>query len=369
MTTTNHIIGKVHYELSNHLGNVLSVVSDKPIPHDNSGTVDYFLADIRQATDYSPFGVTLSGRNFTLTGAEKGRFGFQGQEMDNEIKGEGNSVNYTFRMHDPRLGRFFAIDPLAHNFSWNSPYSFSENRVIDGIDLEGREWSKNVTYNPFDATFTVTYTAKVKVVNGSSLTKEQATKSMDEMEAYGQQIFNQYDENKRVHYTVRLEYEFVESCNDIDESKDFYAVLYDQPWRKGMGVGMIGGETSQLADSPNNTQVNDFTVMVTRANKKTGVQSPATIAQVGKTFWHELGHSAGLLHPSDPSNTAEDVDVDNKSLDFVIIRDNLMNSNIWDETDPDQKDFVPLNSWMYIPTTTIGQMEVIGAEIDNETKP
>lgn len=42
-------------------------------------------------------------------------------------------------MHDARLGRFFAVDPLAHSFPWNSPYAFSENRVIDGLELEGLE--------------------------------------------------------------------------------------------------------------------------------------------------------------------------------------------------------------------------------------
>ena len=68
------------------------------------------------------------------------RYGFQGQEKDDEIKGEGNSINYKFRMHDPRLGRFFAVDPLADQYPWNSTYAFSENRVIDGIDLEGLEY-------------------------------------------------------------------------------------------------------------------------------------------------------------------------------------------------------------------------------------
>jgi RHS repeat-associated protein len=67
------------------------------------------------------------------------RYGFQGQEMDNEIKGEGNSLNYTFRMHDPRVGRFFAVDPLFRKYPHNSPYAFSENRVIDGVELEGLE--------------------------------------------------------------------------------------------------------------------------------------------------------------------------------------------------------------------------------------
>jgi RHS repeat-associated protein len=68
------------------------------------------------------------------------RYGFQGQEKDDEIRGgEGNSLNYTFRMHDPRIGRFFARDPLATDYPWNSPYAFSENKVIQFVELEGQE--------------------------------------------------------------------------------------------------------------------------------------------------------------------------------------------------------------------------------------
>lgn len=67
------------------------------------------------------------------------RYGFQGQEMDDEVKGEGNSLNYTFRMHDPRAGRFFATDPLEIKYPWYSPYQFSGNRVIEAKELEGLE--------------------------------------------------------------------------------------------------------------------------------------------------------------------------------------------------------------------------------------
>jgi RHS repeat-associated protein len=77
------------------------------------------------------------------------RYGFQGQEMDNELKGEGNSLNYTFRMHDPRVGRFFATDPLFTKYPWNSPYAFSENRLIDGVELEGLEFAPS---NPGEGT-------------------------------------------------------------------------------------------------------------------------------------------------------------------------------------------------------------------------
>ncbi len=91
---------------------------------------------IRNSTDYSPFGVELDGRTVSLEGY---RFGFQNQEKDDEIKGEGNSINYTFRMHDPRLGRFFAIDPLTTLYPHNSTYAFCENRVINSVELEGLE--------------------------------------------------------------------------------------------------------------------------------------------------------------------------------------------------------------------------------------
>jgi len=42
-------------------------------------------------------------------------------------------------MHDPRIGRFFSVDPLAAKYPQNSPYAFSENMVIHMFDLEGLE--------------------------------------------------------------------------------------------------------------------------------------------------------------------------------------------------------------------------------------
>jgi len=86
--------------------------------------------------DYYPYGMLVPKCNYSNPVY---RYGFQGQEKDNEIKGIGNSINYKFRMHDPRVGRFFAVDPLAKKYPWNSSYAFSENRVIDGVELEGLE--------------------------------------------------------------------------------------------------------------------------------------------------------------------------------------------------------------------------------------
>ncbi len=81
-----------------------------------------------------------TGKMISTTKVFGYRYGFQNQEVDNEIKGKGNSYNYTYRMYDTRLGRFFAVDPLSAKYPYNSSYAFSENRVIDGIELEGLEY-------------------------------------------------------------------------------------------------------------------------------------------------------------------------------------------------------------------------------------
>ncbi len=95
-----------------------------------------FLPDVIAYNDYYPFGMLIPGRHANTADY---RYGFQEQELDNELKGEGNSLNYKYRMHDPRVGRFFATDPLEASYPWNSPYAFSENVVINAIELEGLE--------------------------------------------------------------------------------------------------------------------------------------------------------------------------------------------------------------------------------------
>jgi len=91
----------------------------------------------KKCINYYPFGMQMPGRHFSSSSTY--RYGFQGQEMDNEFKGKGNSVNYKYRMHDPRLGRFFAVDPLTSKYPHYTPYSFSGNKVIHMIELEGLE--------------------------------------------------------------------------------------------------------------------------------------------------------------------------------------------------------------------------------------
>ncbi len=97
---------------------------------------------------YYPYGMPMPNRTYSLSTGSKYRFGFQKQEKDDEIYGEGNAVSFKYRISDARIGRFLSQDPLFKDYPWNSPYAFSENRVTDCIELEGLEsWSMHLPAN------------------------------------------------------------------------------------------------------------------------------------------------------------------------------------------------------------------------------
>lgn len=85
---------------------------------------------------YYPFGMLMPGRN---SHAGDYRFGFNGKENDNEVKGTGNQQDYGMRIYDSRLGRFLSVDPLSIDYPWYTPYQFAGNKPIKFIDLDGKE--------------------------------------------------------------------------------------------------------------------------------------------------------------------------------------------------------------------------------------
>ncbi|MCR6718707.1 MAG: hypothetical protein NVV59_00075 [Chitinophagaceae bacterium] len=143
--------GEKIFELSNHLGNVLTTVSDKRIAvNDGNDIVAYYEADVVNANDYYPFGMVLPGRNYTPSDAY--RYGFNGKENDNEVKGEGNQQDYGMRIYDPRVGRFLSVDILTMDFPWYAPYQYAGNMPIQAVDLDGAE-PKGYNFNhPYVAT-------------------------------------------------------------------------------------------------------------------------------------------------------------------------------------------------------------------------
>jgi RHS repeat-associated protein len=103
-----------------------------------SGETDEFSAYIADET-YAGTGNQYTGGGMYGT-AGLYRYGFNGKENDNEVKGTGNQQDYGFRIQDPRLGRFLSVDPLTKGYPMLTPYQFASGNPIAGVDEDGLEF-------------------------------------------------------------------------------------------------------------------------------------------------------------------------------------------------------------------------------------
>jgi RHS repeat-associated protein len=116
---------------SNHLGNVLAVVTDNIHMAD-----DLTTATVASASDYYPFGLQMDGRTFSSADY---RYGFNGKEKDDSGEFGSTVYDYGFRIHNPAIAKFLSVDPLTASYPWYTPYQFAGNKPIMAIDLDGAE--------------------------------------------------------------------------------------------------------------------------------------------------------------------------------------------------------------------------------------
>jgi RHS repeat-associated protein len=96
------------------------------------------------------------------------RYGFNGKENDNEVKGKGLQLDYGFRIYDPRMGRFLSVDPLVNKYPMLTPYQFASNMPTIAVDIDGEEAKIKILYhslfNP-NTVFNTVYTSQLWLVD------------------------------------------------------------------------------------------------------------------------------------------------------------------------------------------------------------
>ncbi len=274
--------------------------------------------DVIEHHDYDPFGMQVAQRS-TLMGEY--RYGFQGQEKDNEIKGkDATSLNYTFRMHDPRVGRFFAVDPLAKDYAFYSPYQFSGNSTIIGIDMEGLELQiSNSTFTMKENSGTTLLTAEadfkltIKVLNMTGLklmgtqllTNYAAGRARDVFsDKFGTGNFSiPFDSNGKllktpINYKANAKIKDFSvnflTINSMKEVKDGDLVMVLANQR------LIGGEANAYVNCNGcNVMVVDVGAPEFKIKTNNGTVNFNTqnfsVFRMGKTIVHEIGHILGLV--------------------------------------------------------------------------
>ncbi|WP_375577562.1 RHS repeat-associated core domain-containing protein [Marivirga tractuosa] len=146
-------LGHRQYELCNHLGNVLAVITDNVNMVNSTENSEWYESKawptLVKTNDYYPFGLAMGGRTsgFSENDSVAYRYGFNGKEKDPEgMGGGGSTYDYGFRIYNPRIAKFLSVDPLAYNFPYFSPYQFAGLDPIKYIDLDGLE---RAYYDPY----------------------------------------------------------------------------------------------------------------------------------------------------------------------------------------------------------------------------
>jgi RHS repeat-associated protein len=119
-----------------------------------------------------PFGSPMPSRSFS---ASSYKYGFNGKEKDDEVKGGGNSLDFGARIYDSRLGRWLAIDPLQEKYPFLSPYNFTGNNPILFVDYDGKDYG--VAVNTKAKTITIRSVIYVAEGDNISATRAENVKS------------------------------------------------------------------------------------------------------------------------------------------------------------------------------------------------
>jgi RHS repeat-associated protein len=313
--------GAKEYELTNHLGNVLTTLSDKKIgvsSATNSALVDHYEPNIVSAQDYYPFGMLQPGRYYFSPNGDKYRYGFNGKENDNEVKGEGNQQDYGMRIYDPRLGRFLSVDPITKQYPWLTPYQFASNRPIDGIDLDGKEWSVSRSGN------SVAFTVKIAVYNESNTlsNSRQMQRLISSLESKIESNFTKSFTNAdgtTTNYTLNIQFDTKPAVPKNDSK--FKLVLRDiEPKSVDETSGTVtyaGGSTTVAKIGINNASQEN--VLYGTLSVKSGSSSSDDLnvdySTLIRNLTHEFGHSGGLPHVWDGASPA---DINQKNMGVAI---------------------------------------------------
>ncbi len=276
-------MGEKQYHLTDHLGNVRATVSDIKEPSGGG-----FFTKTFTAASFYPFGFMEEGR-FFFGGSN--RWGFNGMEKDDEIKGAGNSLTTEFRMNDPRIGgRWWSLDPkpnpsISRYAGYdNNPVFYSDPRG-DTVVSDQASWDKtNIglknTLGP-DHPFSYNNKTRRWEIN------------------YNFDISNYNSEQLEVYEKVKRNIEDPIFVNMVTQSGSANLTYY---WGGGKTRKLDNLFGNGLADpvfdaNGNLTSVNIYFKDIVMANERE--QKEVDSWEYGIIALHELGHSyLYLTHPN-----------------------------------------------------------------------
>ncbi len=97
--------------------------------------VNHKKGHILQEDHYYPFGMNINALSSSAALSKPNRFKYNGKEEQAEFNLEW--YDYGARMYDPTIGSWNAVDPLANQYDFISPYVYVANNPLKFVDPDG----------------------------------------------------------------------------------------------------------------------------------------------------------------------------------------------------------------------------------------
>ena len=180
-----------YYELTNHLGNVMAVISDEA-----STSAEPTVVSL---TDYYPFGMEMGGRKYEKDVAYGGyRYGFNGQEKETS---EGTNLDYGARIYNSGFARWMSIDPQTVCYPENSPYSYCAGNPITLIDKQGETiWIYYIDENGKEQKVNYLDSEKIKQINNDFVNRTVA--AFEQIKSWSDETDDRYNFKKDIDFVA-----------------------------------------------------------------------------------------------------------------------------------------------------------------------
>ena len=224
-------------------------------------------------------------------------FGFNGKEVDDEIKGIGNSIDFNARMYDTRLGKWLSIDPLQSKYPEVSPYCFALNIPISAKDPDGKD---------------------VIFVNGYRFAKTGSASNREK--EFQNKLRDTYWNSKNTGFTKEVERYFNDHVSHFVTGDHSYGSSASNRQAEGYLVGIQMVKSGEVKVSAEN---NIMTVVMHSQGNAEGVGIAQGIIDAARSKGVTIKVNLVFLSVHQPNDIKMDEKLKARGIQFTYANDNM----------------------------------------------